>query len=366
MSPLVAGHVKEIDFDATEYRATTVAVDGQAFRNFMICMRFSTHCHSKLGFESSHDTIIQNFVAEFSHFPLFPNLKTLRIHFPINQDEYDFLDQIHNGDAEDQVPVSLNRRLQSEIFKECARLNLSRGFKVTSLELHNLFAFPNDGIHVDGFLESFMKPLKSLHVSLQGLRYTSDTAKVFQERFMKHDLPALLRAPAENLEMLTYAGDMNLYPGLHDEWDTLFYPRLRYLNLEEVLFHNIAVIEPRPKHYIRRFILRHRDTLEELTLSSCACLVDSYNNGYTATWEEIFSLFQKELHNLLFFEIYPPPGEDVNSTRSYDGYVYEDTELGYMNFFDEYPGDEDADREALERFLEMLKQRRDNQNDLRD
>jgi len=303
-------------------------------------------------------------LEDFSFFRNFCNLDTLRILFPVNhieqlwpleEEEEDF-DFDNYEYANDEV-VTPERKLRSAVFKKLAQIHLGHGFTVKHLELQNILPVPHAGMHADGLL-SFLKSVVTLNISIaevdSDVEIAADpTADDFYEIF-KSEVTTLLKAPT-TLESITYKGDRYAH-GLDDlQWDGLWYPHLKCLCLEDVVFDNNST---ESQHKVTRFILRHSSTLQELRMRSC--MIDAENAPDIVTWTELFGVFKNNLESLRKFTFEPLPGRHEDDENEFRGYAFWGTEGGFSEYSEaEYgdPADAAADRQALVLFQAQLLQR---------
>ncbi|KAF4610772.1 hypothetical protein D9613_006463 [Agrocybe pediades] len=307
---------------------------------------------------------IPGMVDVFSHFQNFRNLETLYIHFPRNSmetlavveeedEEFDFDGYDPYGDEH----VTPERKIRTEVFKKISQIHLEHGFTVSTLVIQDLYPVPHTGMRAEG-LPSFMKSLQKLVVSVSEVNADVETgadptADEFYSGF-KADLAPLLSAAME-LRALEYEGDQFAHGFYDSHWDSFTFPHLESLSLENVAIRNDSPAGSWPP--VIHFILRHRETLQQLHLGNC--IIDS-ESPIPFTWREVFSVFKERMKNLREFTFTPLPGRDEDDPDCFSGYGWWDTEGGYSEYFTgdgEEPADAMADRESLQALQMQLEQR---------
>ncbi|KDR75628.1 hypothetical protein GALMADRAFT_248192 [Galerina marginata CBS 339.88] len=344
----VSLHVKEVDFRALEVGGF---VEGYVFDG---------------------DTIEET-VSMFQHLGNFGNLHTLRLYFPSVYEE-----GVYQFGGEEMSPT---RRLQIGIFTSLAEsastanngsLDNDPRLALHELQVHGLLALPNDGARLASF-HTFLHPLKTLHLSL--VTNDSEDFDASDEEytaFWEDDLPGILAGCAENLTCLTLVSDVNTLTFELREWDPIELRRLERLCMRNVVFAMGGLAHANFDTGAEGFIIRHKDTLVYLDLSSCYIDVD--DPGPPRSWAQIWGRFERELKGLRSFVFSPLPGRpgpreepglsedeladgDEFYQRIFHGYVVFIIESGYCCDFEEPPRDEEVDRLAFESLQKCIAER---------
>ncbi|KAF8884557.1 hypothetical protein CPB84DRAFT_1789029 [Gymnopilus junonius] len=290
-------------------------------------------------------------ISIFTHFSKFPALHTLRFYF---HDEYEEGMYEVLGDSISMSPV---RTLQIEIFKTLAGL-ADGGFRLHELEVRGLLALPNEGLCLAA-ISPLLSPLTTLRLSL--VTNNGDDFELADEdftAFWKTDLFELLRL-AVSLTDVTLMSDINTVGFDGAQWDKLRLPKLRRLHLEYIIFTNIAYYQQRflsSAEGFEEFILRHKDTLEDLDLSLFSIEIDQEDPN-RRTWAMIWNGFEAQLSRLRSFKFDPLPGHivDLETGSTFEGYATRVAEFGYFGCFWDHLADSTLDEmvfDSLQRCTE--------------
>lgn len=274
--------------------------------------------------ETNIDSTNEHVLSDIACIPKFANVNALQLHF-LNR----WVESHNEDDADEMSPT---RRLQIAVIKALANLHCQHGLRLQKLELRCLITRSNESILTDEF-KALLEPLTSLTISV----VTNDSELFYHSDddycgFWDNDMTTMLNT-ARNLTSLTLVSDIKTF---YDWSRVATFPKLEQLFLEDFIFDPYCSPEP--------FIIRHKETLRYLDLSSCWIHVGQAvgGNAQPQAWAEIFKCFEEELRGLFVFNFDPLPGmiEGTEDFPEYDGYVWPDTEGsegGYKNSFEDKP-----------------------------
>ncbi|KAJ7641790.1 hypothetical protein FB45DRAFT_1000315 [Roridomyces roridus] len=272
-------------------------------------------------------------VKVFSGLAKFPRLESLQL---------DLHDQYEEDRAESGPTSYL--RLQLALFES---LTTNHPPSLTSLALNNVIAKP-DSIYTRDDFKVIFQPLQRLELSI--LSEDPDCEGSYAEQplvdFWAKSIPSIIRN-ATSLTSLTLRSTAQWVGAM--SFKDIFLPEL-----SELVLHKF-ILEPMMAEYDTvEFILRHKNTLTRLELSSCSIGGGEEGTPMPRLWHAVFKSFEKELVNLKEFVLLDEEGgEDFDERLMYtvllagDGYAIAEDEIG--------GGEEDL--AALESLREVMNSR---------
>ncbi|KAF9548384.1 hypothetical protein CPC08DRAFT_715589 [Agrocybe pediades] len=314
-------------------------------------------------------------VEEFNVFHRFKNLESLSILFPWFRWGYEGYYGYDDG-PNSPFFSNVDTRLQVAILEalESVYVEHASPFHLKTFELRNVMPYPMEALTSEG-LQSMLKQITSLSIAVYPRHPYPDDVKPednskgsIYARFA-HTIAALMR-PLENLESLRYCDDLGADEAINErweQWDTLYFPRLKCLRFERIAFDQGAfelgsggeIVAYHAAGIVATdFLLRHKATLEEVHMEECYM-----RDTDIWKWEQVFDDIRDELENLTTFTFEPRPGPDKEG-RLYNGYRYV-AEFGFdypethmaenMNYDEE---DVEGELEALRSLQEVVSERR--------
>lgn len=164
-----------------------------------------------------------------------------------------------------------------------------------SLHIANLIPFPAPEFQSDGF-ESLMGCLTNLTLSVHALRFSGRHGEDMYSWFWSEMLPERFLEPAQQkLTTLTLFSDQPVgqFPPVDLTW--LQFPHLTNLSLNGFMFNEQRLVED--------FIIRHGNTLQNLTLDTCPIHIGGLEGSPPRTWAVVLQRFTAKLTALLDFKI---------------------------------------------------------------
>ncbi|KAF4618426.1 hypothetical protein D9613_010153 [Agrocybe pediades] len=327
--------------------------------NIRNCVKEIEYDSSLVDIAATREEELQNLLQDLLYLPNFPRIGTLRVYFPFLPDG----EEIIGLSDPDQPFINHSRHFQRLLFQLCGRLHAGNNFHVKFFEIHNVIPCPNEGLNDPNFRQ-FLRPLKGMGISIIRADPDPDETQEAWHAFQAFttQMVQVLQAPME-LEYLSYGGDTIVCGAQErwEQWNALFFPRLRHLHLKGLLLDDVSPGKRVLSSKAIQFLLRHCDTLEDLTFESCSIAIDD-----SFTWSEILPVLEERMQKLVSFTFVPLPGRNYGGGNVLGGYSLLNPDTGVIpvttyassptGVSDEDDGEED--KLALRRFLAHLRERR--------
>jgi hypothetical protein len=275
----------------------------------------------------------------------FPSLKAIRLTYS---------DEIP---TEDDFPLFSSDYVYKQLHTLEAIVREAHLTNLTTLAIINLIALPPDFQRSGSFAYSLSKLTKLEVLFSAAIPGSHDSAAMsYHALFPKEDGQKRYCGNSEvpwTITDLTLASEeeqCNLVPL---DTSTLQFPNLSSLTLRKISFRPMEGLPGVPQTVANRyidemvFILRHAATLRTLVLVDCMTLTDN--------WSVIWKRFANELTQLVNLSVQYTTGTETN----YSVYGMDHGDLiSDVEFMEEEPETVEQDREAFERFVQIVDERR--------
>lgn len=238
-------------------------------------------------------------------FALAANMSNMSQLVSLEEVELDFFSgmvwQNFKGSEADDMMLSVTSpskyfMLQTSVIKAISDIEpISCLPHLRSLHIANLIPFPAPEYQNAGF-ESLMGSVTDFSLSVHALRFSGRHGDDMYAWFWSEMIPERFLDPAQQqLIKLSLFSDQPVgqFPPVDLAW--LRFPHLTDLSLNGFMFNEERLVED--------FIVRHGNTLQYLTLDTCAIHIGGTEGPPTRTWAVVLQRFTDKLKTLLDFKI---------------------------------------------------------------